>query len=256
MSFRSFWDALHFKGSPDPSHFIFKIYVGKRRIRHRTNLDLNSLIFNRFSVDLEIQFQSHSMSDPTLCDIDFKNKMAWVWTTLKTNRVRDCKVGCVFTMVVVCILPHAEFGLNDQREDAPHFTVNTVITVQKEKPILSSLTMPARSNTKLIHGWPKIWIHWMKMSVHFSLNHQINLFQISGRMPKSFHLAQWQVEMIHHLVVEFDQSALVCFELLVHFIKNSCPSWWPHFETQIQTLFDVSFQITIRDQVLLHHILF
>ena len=23
------------------------------------------------------------MSDPTLSDIDFKNKMAWVWTTLK-----------------------------------------------------------------------------------------------------------------------------------------------------------------------------
>ena len=23
------------------------------------------------------------MSDPTLSDIDFKNKMAWVWTTLE-----------------------------------------------------------------------------------------------------------------------------------------------------------------------------
>jgi len=23
------------------------------------------------------------MSDPSLSDIDFKNKMAWVWTTLK-----------------------------------------------------------------------------------------------------------------------------------------------------------------------------
>ena len=32
------------------------------------------------------------------------------------------KVGCVFPMVVVSILPHAEFGPNDHREDAPHFT--------------------------------------------------------------------------------------------------------------------------------------
>ena len=32
--------------------------------------------------DLEIQFQSRSTSDPTFSDIDFKNKMAWVWTTL------------------------------------------------------------------------------------------------------------------------------------------------------------------------------
>ena len=31
------------------------------------------------------------------------------------------KVGCVFPMVVVSILPHAEFGPNDHREDASHF---------------------------------------------------------------------------------------------------------------------------------------
>ena len=45
------------KGSPDPSHFIFEINVGKRRIRHRTILYLNYAICNRFWVDLEIQFQ-------------------------------------------------------------------------------------------------------------------------------------------------------------------------------------------------------
>jgi len=61
-------------GSPDPSHFIFVINVGKRRIRHRTALNLN---------DIRFQFQSRCMSDPLLSDIDFKNKMAWVWTTLK-----------------------------------------------------------------------------------------------------------------------------------------------------------------------------
>ena len=27
--------------------------------------------------------KSRSMSDPQLSDIDFKNKLAWAWTTLK-----------------------------------------------------------------------------------------------------------------------------------------------------------------------------
>ena len=30
-------------------------------------------------------------------------------------------LGCVFPMVAVCILLHAEFGSNHHREDAPHF---------------------------------------------------------------------------------------------------------------------------------------
>ena len=35
---------LEFKGSA--SHFIFEINVGKRRIRHRTTLNLNDVIFD------------------------------------------------------------------------------------------------------------------------------------------------------------------------------------------------------------------
>ena len=31
------------------------------------------------------------------------------------------KVGCVFSMVAVSMLPHAEFGPKDHREDAPNF---------------------------------------------------------------------------------------------------------------------------------------
>ena len=31
-------------------------------------------------------------------------------------------LGCNFPMVVVYVLPHTEFGRNDYREDAPHFT--------------------------------------------------------------------------------------------------------------------------------------
>ena len=33
------------------------------------------------------------------------------------------KVGCVFPVVVVSILPHAEFGRNVHREEAPYFII-------------------------------------------------------------------------------------------------------------------------------------
>ena len=71
--------GMWIKGSP----FLFEINVGKSRIRHRTTMHFNDAVFNWFWVDLEIQFQSRSMSDPSLADIDFKNKMVWVLTTLK-----------------------------------------------------------------------------------------------------------------------------------------------------------------------------
>ena len=42
------------------------------------------------------------------------------------------KVGCVFPMVVVSILPHSEFGRNDHWEDAPHFNfMNSTLTDSK-----------------------------------------------------------------------------------------------------------------------------
>ena len=72
--------VVRIKGSLDQSHFIFEINVGKSRIRHITTLNLNDIS----SIDFEsiqkfiILFQSRCMSDPTLSDIDFKNKMAWV----------------------------------------------------------------------------------------------------------------------------------------------------------------------------------
>ena len=41
------------------------------------------------SIEAEvIQNQSRLMSDPTLSDIDFKNKMAWVWTTLNQIEIQ------------------------------------------------------------------------------------------------------------------------------------------------------------------------
>ena len=82
----NFWrEFLHiFEGSSDPSHFIFEINVGKRRIRHRTTLNLNDVIFNRFWVDLVIHY---SIWESFLVGSDsfqlwFKKKVVWVWTIL------------------------------------------------------------------------------------------------------------------------------------------------------------------------------
>ena len=58
------------KGSSDPSQFIFEINVGKSRIRHTTTVKLNDEFLDRHEIDYH--------SDPTLSDIDFKNKLAWV----------------------------------------------------------------------------------------------------------------------------------------------------------------------------------
>ena len=45
------------------------------------------------------------------------------------------KVGCVFPMVIVSILPHAEFGPNDHRENPPHFicvTLDSYFILEKQ----------------------------------------------------------------------------------------------------------------------------
>ena len=44
------------------------------------------------------------------------------------------KVGYMFAMVVVFMLPHMEFGLNDHREDAPHFTKGT-----RRQPVMANV---------------------------------------------------------------------------------------------------------------------
>ena len=60
-------DWRNVKGGSNPSHFIFEINVGKRRIRHRTTLDFNDQV--EYDV---IEIQSRSMSDPVSPDIDLK----------------------------------------------------------------------------------------------------------------------------------------------------------------------------------------
>ena len=80
---------------------------------------MNFLIDSKSIKDDVIQIQSRSMSDPRHSDIDFKYKMAWVWTTLKLSAIEEnirlkpffirfqfhrkpsfVKVGCVFSMII------------------------------------------------------------------------------------------------------------------------------------------------------------
>ena len=50
MVFQIFYGLL-FKGSSDPSHFIFEINVGTRQIRHITTLKLNDEFLDRLKID-------------------------------------------------------------------------------------------------------------------------------------------------------------------------------------------------------------
>ena len=47
------------------------------------SLMMNFQIDSKSIEDDDICIQSRSLPDPTVSDIDFKNKMALVWTTLK-----------------------------------------------------------------------------------------------------------------------------------------------------------------------------
>ena len=48
--------------------------------------------------------------------------MIWILKCHQHLQIFSHKMGCVFLMVDVSLLPHAEFGRNDYREDAPHFS--------------------------------------------------------------------------------------------------------------------------------------
>ena len=49
------------------------------------------------------------------------------------------KVGCVFSMVLVTILPHAEFGQNGHREDAPHFNFINLATMRDKLDLVADM---------------------------------------------------------------------------------------------------------------------
>ena len=62
-----------------------ELYTQLKNIKQHANLSKflkDSPYPSHFNV---IQFKSRSMLDPTLSDIDFRNKIAWVWTTLESQ---------------------------------------------------------------------------------------------------------------------------------------------------------------------------
>ena len=56
-----------------------------KSMSERVGSDMERL-WIRMGSSLETPFQRRSMSDPTVSDIDFKNKMALVWTTLNFDK--------------------------------------------------------------------------------------------------------------------------------------------------------------------------
>ena len=77
--------AFTVKGSSDQGHFIFEIDFGTSRIRHTTTLILNDELQDRLRIDWRwCHLNSESVNvGCALSDIDFKNEMSWVWTSLK-----------------------------------------------------------------------------------------------------------------------------------------------------------------------------
>ena len=79
--------VVSLKGSSDSNHFIFEINVGRTRIRHTTTPKLNFWIDSKSVEADDVQIQSRSMSDPSLSDIDFKNK--WLGSELPLNLISN-----------------------------------------------------------------------------------------------------------------------------------------------------------------------
>ena len=62
------------------------------------------------------------------------------------------KVGRVFPIVVVSILPHAEFGPNDLRKDAPHFTRIKRTSIADNGPHQENWNFSFKSLVKIVQG--------------------------------------------------------------------------------------------------------
>ena len=62
------------------------------------------------------------------------------------------KVGCVFPMVVVSLLPHAEFGPNDHLEDATHFICSQGVFYTKNGATVFKKCMIQLLNTTSLYN--------------------------------------------------------------------------------------------------------
>ena len=90
------------------------------------------------------------------------------------------KVWCVFPMVAVSILPHAEFGPNDHCKDAPHLT--------KWKPPSMSIEKKLKSNWSSLQSfchWPDLWhlnqFEWSYVVLNVAKNDKIKVFKFESK---------------------------------------------------------------------------
>ena len=87
---------LTLKGSPDPSHYIFEISVGKRRIRHRTTLNLNLQAILSWCGNSPFNFRfviCRIRLFPTLI-----SKIKWLWSTLPLTLFLEIFFGWTYDM--------------------------------------------------------------------------------------------------------------------------------------------------------------
>ena len=89
------------------SKFIFRQIPEKLKIENHRNDNWGEfLYFEEFTLYMIFEI--------------FNENIPYRIDQFQENR-ENHKVGCVFPMVDVSILPHAEFGSNDHQVDAPHF---------------------------------------------------------------------------------------------------------------------------------------
>ena len=78
-------ESSGFKGSSDPSPYIFEINVGKSRIRHTTTL--NDEFLNRLKIDWRWRSNSESVLSRIRLFPTLISKIKWLWSELPLNQI-------------------------------------------------------------------------------------------------------------------------------------------------------------------------
>ena len=80
--------------------------------------------------------------------------VAKIMCTRIPTMLMDSKVWCVFPMIVVSLLPHADNGRNDHRENAFHF-INEIRQKSHHKRDLYICTSKHLTVSGNLIGWPR-----------------------------------------------------------------------------------------------------
>ena len=109
------------------------------------------------------------------------------------------KVGYVFSMVIVSMLPRAEFGPNDHQEDAPHFTFFIqLLNYEKMVQAIRQISFVHPDMSVLVHVCPnKLFL----VSVRLNIEHSMKLIgrtsnQLLKITNKSINISEIFIETI------------------------------------------------------------